>query len=186
EGWTLLIAAPGEGYHHTAVQTENEPSYRRDFTSVQRFAPSAAQLRDDPEAHPHYLARADGEQRRLAKALYGKRLRHEPLTVLGEIGYRAYFLWMAHEAWVQPHGFVWLLRAADWLMLLLAAIGAAPARAGAHARASARPAPGGARAAWKAASGSASRRARKAASRTIPSWSSTPMYEFSGTALSKP
>ena len=127
EGWNLLIAAHGEGYHHTAVQIENEPSYRRDFTSVQRFAPSAAQLRDDPEAHPHYLARADGEQRRLAKALYGKRLRHEPLTVLGEIGYRAYFLWMAHEDWVQPHGFVWILRAADWLTLLLAAVGAAVA-----------------------------------------------------------
>ena len=136
EGWNLLIAAHGEGYHHTAVQIENDPSYQRDFTSVQRFAPSAARLRDDPKAHPHYLARADGEQRRLAKALYGKRLRHEPLTVLGEIGYRAYFVWMAHEDWVQPRGFVWVLRAADWLMLLLAAIGAAAAiRLGGAARA---------------------------------------------------
>ena len=125
EGWNLLIAAHGEGYGHTAVAVENEPSYRRDFTSVQRFAPSAAALRSDPEAHPHYLARADAEQRRLARALYWKRLRHEPLTVLGEIGYRAYFLWMAHEDWVQPRGFMWLLRAADWLMLLLAALGAA-------------------------------------------------------------
>ena len=32
---------------------------------------------------------------------------------------------MAHEDWVQPHGLVWLLRAVDWLTLLLAAIGAA-------------------------------------------------------------
>jgi 4-amino-4-deoxy-L-arabinose transferase-like glycosyltransferase len=125
EGWNLLIAAHGEGYGHTAVDVENEPTYRRDFTSVQRFAPPAAALRSDPEAHPHYLARADAEQRRLAKALYWKRLRHEPFTVLGEIGYRAYFLWMAHEDWVQPRGFVWLLRAADWLLLLLAALGAA-------------------------------------------------------------
>ena len=34
---------------------------------------------------------------------------------------------MAHEDWVQPHGFVWILRAADWLTLLLAAVGAAVA-----------------------------------------------------------
>jgi 4-amino-4-deoxy-L-arabinose transferase-like glycosyltransferase len=125
EGWNLLIAAHGEGYGDTATEVQHSRSYLHDFASVQRFAPSAAELRRNPEAHPHYLARADAEQRRLAKALYGKRLRHEPLTVLGEIAYRAYFLWMAHEDWVQPHGLVWLLRAVDWLTLLLAAIGAA-------------------------------------------------------------
>jgi 4-amino-4-deoxy-L-arabinose transferase-like glycosyltransferase len=125
EGWNLLLAAHGEGLHRTAVEVERSPAYVRDFDSVHRFAPSAAALRTDPEAHPHYLARADAEQRRLAEHLYWKRLRHEPLTVLGEVVYRGYFLWMAHEDWVQPRGFVWLLRAADWLVLALAAVGAA-------------------------------------------------------------
>ncbi|HEX6700359.1 MAG TPA: glycosyltransferase family 39 protein [Gaiellaceae bacterium] len=125
EGWNLLIAAHGEGYGRTAVEVENDPAYQRDFSSVHRFAPPAAELRRDPKAHPHYLARADAEQRRLARALYGKRLRHEPLTVLAEIAYRGYFLWMAHEDWVQPRGVVWLLRALDWVTLLLAVIGAA-------------------------------------------------------------
>jgi 4-amino-4-deoxy-L-arabinose transferase-like glycosyltransferase len=125
EGWNLLIAAHGEGYGDSAVEVERSPSYVHDFVSVHRFAPSAAALRRDPEAHPHYLARADAEQRRLARALYGKRLRDEPLTVLGEVAYRGYFLWMAHTDWVQPRGFVWVLRALDWLTLLLAATGAA-------------------------------------------------------------
>jgi 4-amino-4-deoxy-L-arabinose transferase-like glycosyltransferase len=127
EGWNLLLAAHGEGLHRTAVEVERSPAYLRDFNSVHRFAPSATALRADPEAHPHYLARADAEQRRLAEHLYWKRLRHEPLTVLGEVVYRGYFLWMAHEDWVQPRGFVWLLRAADWLVLALAAAGAAVA-----------------------------------------------------------
>jgi 4-amino-4-deoxy-L-arabinose transferase-like glycosyltransferase len=125
EGWNLLLAAHGEGLHRTAVEVERSPAYVRDFDSVHRFAPSAAALRTAPEAHPHYLARADAEQRRLAEHLYWKRLRHEPLTVLGEVAYRGYFLWMAHEDWVQPRGFVWLLRALDWLVLALAAVGAA-------------------------------------------------------------
>ena len=124
EGWNLLIAAHGEGLHHTAVEIENEPSYKRDFISVQRFAPSAEALRRNPEAHPHYLARADAEQRHLAWRLYRRRLGDEPLTILGEVVYRGYFLWMAHEDWVQPRGVVWLLRAADWLVLALAAAGA--------------------------------------------------------------
>src|SRR5205807_951002 len=89
------------------------------------FAPSAAELRRNPEAHPHYLARADAEQRRLAEHLYWKRLRHEPFTVLGEVAYRGYFLWMAHEDWVQPRWFRPVLRAADWLTLALAALGVA-------------------------------------------------------------
>jgi 4-amino-4-deoxy-L-arabinose transferase-like glycosyltransferase len=124
EGWNLLIAAHGEGYGDTAVEVQRSRAYLHDFLSVHRLAPSAGQLRTDPEAHPRYLARADADQRRLARALYGKRLRHEPLTVLGEIAYRGYFLWMVHEDWVQPRGLVWLLRAADWLTLLLAAAGA--------------------------------------------------------------
>jgi hypothetical protein len=43
---------------------------------------------------------------------------------------------MAHEDWVQPRRAVWLLRAADWLELALAAAGAALAiRRGGAARA---------------------------------------------------
>lgn len=124
EGWNLLIAAHGEGYGDSAVEVERSPGYVRDFSSVHRLAPSAEALRTDPEAHPHYLARADAEQRRLARALYGKRLRAHPLRVLGEIAYRGYFLWNMRTDWVQPRGFVWLLRLADWLTLLLAAAGA--------------------------------------------------------------
>jgi len=125
EGWNLLIAAHGEGYRDSAVEVERSPAYMRDFSSVHRLAPSAKALRTDPEAHPHYLARADAEQRRLARSLYGKRLRAHPLRVLGEITYRGYFLWNMRTDWVQPRKVVWLLRLADWLTLLLAAAGAA-------------------------------------------------------------
>jgi dolichyl-phosphate-mannose-protein mannosyltransferase len=125
EGWNLLIAAHGEGLHRTSVEIERSPDYAHDFRSVHRFAPSAAALRRDPQAHPHYLARADAEQRRLAEHLYRKRLRDEPLDVLGEIAYRGYFLWMAHEDWAQPRLLLPLLRGADWLALALAAVGAA-------------------------------------------------------------
>jgi 4-amino-4-deoxy-L-arabinose transferase-like glycosyltransferase len=125
EGWKLLIAAHGEGLHRTAVQVENDPSYAHDFASVHRFAPPVAELVRDPNAHPRYLVRAESEQRRLALKLYGKRLHAEPVTVLGEIGYRAYFLWMVHEDWIQPSWLVPLLKAADWLVLALAGLGIA-------------------------------------------------------------
>ena len=125
EGWNLLIAAHGEGLHRTAVEVEGSRDYVHDFNSVHRFAPSAKALTADPEAHPHYLVRADREQRRLAEHLYRKRLRDEPLDVLGEVAYRGYFLWMAHEDWAQPDWLLPLLRGADWLALALAAVGAA-------------------------------------------------------------
>ena len=125
EGWNLLIAAHGEGLHRTAVQVENDPAYVHDFNAVHRFAPAASVLRHDPDAHPRYLARAESEQRRLALDLYRTRVRHEPLTVAGEIGYRAYFLWMVHEDWIQPSWLVPLLKVADWLALGLALVGLA-------------------------------------------------------------
>jgi 4-amino-4-deoxy-L-arabinose transferase-like glycosyltransferase len=123
EGWNLLIAAHGEGLNRTAVEIERDPAYVRDFTSVHRFAPSAAELRNYPKAHPHYLVRADSEQRRLAVRLYERRLRHHPASVAGEAAYRAYFLWMAHEDWVQPRGVNFLLRLADWIVFILALAG---------------------------------------------------------------
>ena len=135
EGWNLLLAAHGEGLHHTAVEVERSPSFRKDFFSVHRFAPSAATLRTHPDAHPRYLLEADDEQRRLATNLYLHRLRTDPLGVLGEIGYRSYFLWEAHEDWVQPGWLLPFLRALDWLTMALAAVGAALAlRGGGAAR----------------------------------------------------
>ena len=125
EGWNLLIAAHGEGLHRTAVQVENDPAYAHDFNAVHRFAPTTAELRHDPTAHPRYLARAESEQRRLALNLYRSRFRNEPLKVLGEIGYRAYFLWMVHEDWIQPSWLLPLLKLADWVVLSLALLGVA-------------------------------------------------------------
>jgi 4-amino-4-deoxy-L-arabinose transferase-like glycosyltransferase len=136
EGWNLLLAAHGEGLHHTAVQVERSKSYRRDFYSVRRFAPTAHELRTNPDAHPRYLVRADSEQRRLATDVYLRRLRHAPWQVAWEVVYRSYFLWEAHEDWVQPSWLEPFLRALDWVSLALAATGAWLAlRAGGSARA---------------------------------------------------
>jgi 4-amino-4-deoxy-L-arabinose transferase-like glycosyltransferase len=136
EGWNLLLAAHGEGLHHTAVQVERSASYRRDFDSVHRFAPTAQELRTEPDAHPRYLVTADSEQRRLATNLYLDRLRHEPWQVAWEVIYRSYFLWEAHEDWVQPGWLLPFLRALDWVSLALAVAGGWLAlRAGGAARA---------------------------------------------------
>jgi 4-amino-4-deoxy-L-arabinose transferase-like glycosyltransferase len=123
EGWNLLLAAHGEGLHHTAVQVERSASYQRDFDSVHRLAPTAQDLRADPDAHPRYLVMADAEQRRLATNLYLDRLKHEPWQVAWEVLYRSYFLWEAHEDWVQPGWLLPFLRALDWVTLALAVAG---------------------------------------------------------------
>lgn len=136
EGWNLLLAAHGEGLHHTAVQVERSASFRRDFISVHRFAPTAQELRTNPDAHARYLAKADSEQRRLAKNLYLHRLRREPWQVTWEVLYRSYFLWEAHEDWRQPGWLLPFLRALDWVSLALATMGGWLAlRAGGTARA---------------------------------------------------
>jgi 4-amino-4-deoxy-L-arabinose transferase-like glycosyltransferase len=131
EGWNLLLAAHGEGLHRTLADVIRDPEYRRDYLSVRRFAPSAEELRRDKDAHSRYLARADAELRNLAEDEYGHRLRSEPASVLGEIAYRSYFLWMAHEDWYQPDsGFIlFVLRLADWIVLAFAAAGCALALA---------------------------------------------------------
>ncbi len=135
EGWNLLLAAHGEGLHRTAEQVESDPSFRRDFDSVHRLAPSAQALRVDRNAQARYLRRADDEQRRLATDRYLHRLRVEPLAVGWEILYRSYFLWEAHEDWVQPGWLLPFLRALDWISLMLAAGGVVlAARAGGPAR----------------------------------------------------
>ncbi len=134
EGVNLLLASHGEGLHRTTAEVARDPAYERDFHSVRRFAPNAAEIRRDKDAHGRYLARADSELRRFAEQEYRHRLAHEPATVVGEVVYRGYFLWMAHEDWYQPRrgALLFLLRAVDWGVLALAAAGAllALARAG--------------------------------------------------------
>ena len=124
EGWNLLLAAHGEGPRTTA-EVEYSKDYSREFNSVHRFAPSAEALRTDPDAHPHYLVRADSEQRRIAWHVYGRRLRHEPPTVVGEVLYRAAFLWSAHRDWHQPAGGLGLvaLELVSWITIAVAAGG---------------------------------------------------------------
>jgi 4-amino-4-deoxy-L-arabinose transferase-like glycosyltransferase len=124
EGWNLLLAAHGEGPRTTA-EVEYSKDYSREFNSVHRFAPSATALRIDPDAHPHYLVRADSAQRRIAWHVYGRRLRHEPVTVAGEVLYRAAFLWSAHRDWHQPAGGLGLLalELVSWITIAVAAAG---------------------------------------------------------------
>jgi hypothetical protein len=126
-GWNLLIAAHGEGAHRTGGQVFEDPAYVRDFTSVQKLAPPVRRFAEVRDSHPHYLLRADRRLRRIALRLYRHRLRTEPLTVLGEIGFRAYALWRIHTDWFQPGNALALLvlRVVDWLTLLLAVVGAA-------------------------------------------------------------
>lgn len=138
EGWNLLLAAHGEGLSRTTADVMRTDEYRRDFVSIQRFAPAAEDYLRDDDAHGRYLARGDAELRRLALDEYGERLGREPWTVAGEAVYRGYFLWMAHEDWYQPASGVALLglRLVDWALLALALGGAALAwRAGGPARA---------------------------------------------------
>jgi 4-amino-4-deoxy-L-arabinose transferase-like glycosyltransferase len=136
-GWGTLLAAHGEGLGDPATEVAAKPGFIRDFNSVHRFVPSPEKLRTDPNAHARYLSKADKHQRTLAFRLYRHRLRDEPGQVLWEYAYRAYFLWMIHEDWLQPSSAaVWLLRTIDWIVLVLAAAGAAIAfRRGGPARA---------------------------------------------------
>ena len=59
-----------------------------------------------------------------AVEVYRERLGDEPLQVLWENVYRAFFLWQAHEDWYQPSGAALVvLRAVDMLVLALALVG---------------------------------------------------------------
>src|SRR5439155_11384887 len=124
EGWNLLLAAHGEGPRTTA-EVEYSKDYSREFNSVHRFAPGARELRTNPDAHGRYLVKADAEQRRIAERVYRRRLEHEPLTVVGEVLYRAAFLWSAHRDWHQPSGGVSLfaLELVSWATIALAGLG---------------------------------------------------------------
>lgn len=123
-GWGLLLAAHGEGLGHPATEVGATPGFVRDFYSVERYAPSPEELRRHSDAYARYLSKADDHQRRLATRLYRHRLRHDPGRVLFDYVYRAYFLWMIHEDWLQPGSAATdLLRTIDWIVLALAAAG---------------------------------------------------------------
>jgi 4-amino-4-deoxy-L-arabinose transferase-like glycosyltransferase len=123
-GWGLLAAAHGEGLHHPWSQVVSSPEFARDYYSVQRFAPTVAQLRRSGNTYARYLWKADQHQHHLANKLFEHRLRHDPGRVVFDYLYRAYFLWMVHEDWVQPaHGATDLLRLVSWITLLLAIAG---------------------------------------------------------------
>ncbi len=124
QGYNLLVAAHGEGLDRTQTEVSEDPAFIRDLEQPWRYAPSREKLLDDPEAHPRYLARADAEIRSRAVEVYSDRLGDEPLQVLWENIYRAFFLWQAHEDWYQPSGVALaVLRAVDVLVLALALVG---------------------------------------------------------------
>jgi len=131
EGYNLLWAAHGEGYGRPASDVEASLPFRRDLVSVYHLAPTTEELRTDPEAHPSYLARADARLRGLARVRYSDRLQDEPLQVLWETAYRAYFLWNAHQDWYQPGGAALRgLQALDWALIVFALAGLAVGLAG--------------------------------------------------------
>jgi Dolichyl-phosphate-mannose-protein mannosyltransferase len=124
QGYNLLVAAHGEGFGRTQSEVSEDPAFVRDLELPYQYAPSREQLLRDPEAHPRYLARADTEVRSRAIEVYRERLRDEPMQVLWENVYRAFFLWQAHEDWYQPSGVALaVLRALDVLVLALALVG---------------------------------------------------------------
>ena len=124
EGFNLLLAAHGERLGHNAAEIERDPAFLRDFAAPRRSAPSAAQLRSDPFAHPRYLEHADRDLQARARALYRDRLADDPLQVVWENVYRNYFLWSTHHDWYQPHGAALAtLQAVDWILILLALAG---------------------------------------------------------------
>jgi 4-amino-4-deoxy-L-arabinose transferase-like glycosyltransferase len=124
QGYNLLVAAHGEGLGRTQTEVSEDPAFVRDLARPYRYAPTREQLLRDPEAHPRYLARADAEVRSRALEVYRERIGDEPLQVLWENVYRAFFLWQAHEDWYQPSGAaLTVLRAVDVLVLALALVG---------------------------------------------------------------
>jgi len=126
EGFNLLVAAHGEGHRRSFQTVITDPSFLADFRAGHRFAPTAERIRADPKAHPRYVERVDSDQRRRARRVLADRLGEEPLQVAWETLYCAWFLWSAHLDWRQPQGAALrALEALDWLVLALAAIGAA-------------------------------------------------------------
>lgn len=126
EGYNLVLAAAGEGHGTTAADVEADPEFQARMDRVRAQVPSAAEIADDPTAHPKYLSSADEQVRDDAFELYRERLSDEPLDVLWDGVYRMWFLWNAHEDWYQPSGAALLpFRLLDAAVILLALAGAA-------------------------------------------------------------
>ena len=126
EGFNFLLAAYGEGHGRSFADVEEDPAFDGVLRTVHRSAPSFAEIRADPEAHPRYLERADRELREAASTRYRERLRDEPADVAWETVYRMYYLWAAHFDWYQPGGVALAgMIAVDWIVLLLGIAGAA-------------------------------------------------------------
>jgi 4-amino-4-deoxy-L-arabinose transferase-like glycosyltransferase len=136
EGFNLLVAAHGEGHGRSFQTVITDPGFLADLRAGHRFAPTVERIRADPTAHPRYVERVDSDQRGRARDLFADRLADEPLQVAWETLYRAWFLWTAHLDWYQPEGAaLLLLELLDWLVLVLATVGAAVAlRRGGPAR----------------------------------------------------
>jgi 4-amino-4-deoxy-L-arabinose transferase-like glycosyltransferase len=122
EGVNLLVGARGQGSNRAPSTVAVSKPFLADVHRVHVRFPSAAQLRTDPTAHPHYLARFDSALRDRALHVYAHRLRTQPGTVLGEVLDRAQFVWSAHRDWYQPtsRSLQLLLELADWATILLA------------------------------------------------------------------
>jgi 4-amino-4-deoxy-L-arabinose transferase-like glycosyltransferase len=128
EAYNLILAASGEGFEKTSAEVEAERPFQARMERIRATLPTADELLRDPKAHPFYLERADDELADDAIALYRERLADEPLTVVWEAAYRAWFLWNAHKDWYQPEGAPLLaLRLLDVLTILLALVGSAVA-----------------------------------------------------------
>jgi 4-amino-4-deoxy-L-arabinose transferase-like glycosyltransferase len=125
EAYNLILAASGEGHGRTSADVEADPVFRERMDEIRATVPPADELARDPTAHPRYLERADARLREDALDLYRERLGDEPLQVGWEVVYRAWFLWAAHKDWYQPAGVALRgLQGIDWVLLLLALVGA--------------------------------------------------------------
>lgn len=124
DGVSLLLAADGEGPTHSAWQLLKTQMYARQLRGFRN--PSAEALRRNRYAGARAELAYDQLLERRALHLYRTRLAREPLTVLGEYGYRAYFLWEATADLLQPQPSGparVLLRVLDAMSILIACLG---------------------------------------------------------------
>jgi hypothetical protein len=126
EGVNLLVGARGQSSSRAPSAVALSKAFLADVHALNVRFPTAAELRSDPSAHPHYLVAFDAALRHRAWHVYRERLGDEPLAVAGEIADRAQFVWSAHHDWYQPGGVLQsLLVLADWATILLALAGIA-------------------------------------------------------------
>jgi hypothetical protein len=126
EGVNLLVGARGQTSNRAPSTVAVSKEFLADVHAIHVRFPTAAELRSDRTAHPHYLAAYDAAVRNRALRVYRERLADEPGAVLGEIADRAQFVWSAHHDWYQPGGGLQsLLALADWATIALALAGIA-------------------------------------------------------------